>query len=170
MIEEVGCDVVFEERSQAAAGQSILSHLLQRLKADDQVIVHSLEVFEASIGDLTRMFHAFSQGGVTLCIVGGAALQTLEPVRPAPRALALLADYEERHPTRGGTRRRAWAEAATLTSHQLRFARDMQRRGHSLREIGLLFRLSPNEVAALLGRSDLDPAAPDAGSTVSPTD
>ena len=169
-IEEVGCDVVFEERSHAPSGQNILLPLLHRLTVGDQVIVHSLEAFEAGVGDLTRMLRAFNDRGVTLRLVGGAEVETLEPVRPTPRALALLADYEERHPTRATTRRRTRPEPATLTSHQLKFARDLQRRGYSMREIGLLFRLTPNEVITLLGRSSPDATAPEAGPTVSPTD
>ena len=125
-IEAVGCDVVFEERSHAPSGQNILLPLLQRLTLGDQVIVHSLEVFEATVGDLTRTLRAFNDSGVTLRLVGGGEVETLEPVRPTPRALTLLADYEERHPTRPTTHRRARAEPSTLTSHQLKFARDMQ--------------------------------------------
>ena len=162
--------MVFEERSHAPSGQNILLSLLQRLTLGDQVIVHSLEVFEATVGDLTRTLRAFNDSGVTLRLVGGGEVETLEPVRPTPRALTLLAGYEERHPTRPTTHRRARAEPSTLTSHQLKFARDMQRRGYSMREIGLLFRLSPNEMVALLGRGGLGPAAPEANPTVSPTD
>ena len=169
-IEAVGCDVVLEERSHAPSGQNILLPLLQRLTLGDQVIVHSLEVFEATVGDLTRTLRAFNDSGVTLRLVGGGEVETLEPVRPTPRALTLLAGYEERHPTRPTTHRRARAEPSTLTSHQLKFARDMQRRGYSMREIGLLFRLSPNEMVALLGRSAVAPAEPETRATVSPTD
>lgn len=157
-IEAVGCDVYLEERAQASAGQGLLLPLLYRLKAGDELLVYGLEALEAGVGELARMFRSFNEGDVTLHIVGGPATVTLAPGGPTPQALALLADFEARHPTRASTRRRARAPTPTLSPYQLKFARDMQRRGYSMREIGLLFRLSPNEVGAVLSRADAEDA------------
>ena len=154
VVEDVGCQAVFEERAHASVGQSRLLPLLERLKAGDEVVVHNLDAFDASIGDLVRMMRGFCDVGVSLRILEADTAEVLEPLRPTPRLLALLADYEERHPTRSPTRRRARAVEPLLTPHQLKFARDMQRRGYGMREIGLLFRLSPNEVETLLSRAE----------------
>ena len=151
--EEFGCQAIFEERAHAAAGQSRLLPLLERLKAGDEVVVHSLDAFDASIGDLVRLTRGFCDVGVSLWILGGETADILEPEQPTPRVLALLADFEERHPSRTPTRRRARAIEPLLTPHQLKFARDMHRRGYGVREIGLLFRLSPTEITALLSGS-----------------
>ncbi len=149
-VEDVGCHAVFEERAHASTEQSRLLPLLERLKAGDEVIVHSLDAFDASIGDMVRMMRRFCDVGVSLMILGEETVCILGPQRPTPQALVLLADFEERHPSRSPTRRRARAIQPLLTPHQLKFARDMQRRGYGMREIGLLFRLSPIEITTLL--------------------
>ena len=167
-LEAAGCQTVFEERAQTSSGQSRLLPLLERLKVGDEVTVHSLDAFDASVGDLVRMLHGFCEGGVTLRILADEAVDIIAPLHPTPRALAVLADHEARHPTRSQTRRRARAVEPQLTPHQLRFARDMQRRGYGMREIGPLFRLSPNEITALL--STPPNARPDQNRAVNPTE
>lgn len=151
-IEAAGCDVYLEERAHAVSGQGLLLPLLYRLKTGDELLVHGLEALEASVGEMARILRTFNEVGVTLRIVGDDPSITLAPSNPTPRALELLADYESRHPTRAATRRRARTQAPLLSPYQMKFARDMQRRGYSMREIGLLFRLSPNEVAGALAR------------------
>ena len=152
LIEMTGYDVILEERASTPAGRKILMQLLQGLKAGDEVIVHSLESFDASLGDLVRLLSRFHEADVTLRLVGGAQVENLAPRGPMPTALALLARHEARHPTPPPTRRRARSNPAPLTTHQVQFARDMRRRGHSMRAIGLVFQLSPEEVTALIGR------------------
>lgn len=151
-IEAAGCDVYLEERTHAVSGQGLLLPLLGRLKSGDELIVHGLEALEASVGEMARMFRSFHLGGVTLRIVGNDPPVSLAPGGPLHPALDLLADYEGHHPTRPATRRRSRSNMPRLSPYQLRFARDMQRRGYPMREIGLLFQLSPNEVAGALGR------------------
>ena len=167
MIEMTGCDVILEERSSTAAGRKILMQLLHGLKDGDEVVVHSLEAFEAGVGDLARLLRRFHESGVTLRLVGGVQVESLPPRGPLPKALALLADHAVRHRTPTPTQRRQRTSPAPLTPHQLRFARDMRRRGHSMREIGLVFQLSPDEVTTLIGRpgDTPDPADAEAGGT-----
>lgn len=159
LVEMTGCDVMLEERSSSPAGQRILMQLLQGLKAGDEVIVHSLECFNADLGELVRLLSRFHEADVTLRLVGGPQVESLSPHGPMPQALALLAQHEARHRAPPATRRRARSSPAPLTSHQLRFARDMRRQGHSMRAIGLLFQLSPEEITALIGRERDAPQA-----------
>lgn len=157
-IEMTGCDVMLEERSTSPSGRKVLMQLLHGLRDGDEVIVHAVEAFDMNVGELARLLRRFHESGVTLRIVGGERVQSLRPRGPVPEALVLLADHEARHRTPTPTRRRQRTSAQPLTPHQLRFARDMRRRGHSPRAIGLLFQLSPEEVSALIGR---DPAGDD---------
>ncbi|WP_293679678.1 hypothetical protein [uncultured Phenylobacterium sp.] len=150
LIEAQGCDVVLEARSLSPSGEQVLRRLLYSLKRGDQILVHGLEVFAVGVAGLARLFRYFHDSGVTVRLIGTA--ECLEPVGPAPRLLTLLADYAARHPDQPPTFRRARVAASPLTPHQLRYARDLQRRGESMRAIGLLFRLSPSEVAVLLAR------------------
>lgn len=171
MVEAAGCDMILEDGDQDVASHRSLLVLLFGLRRGDEVVVHGLECLDATTGELARLIRKFFEVGVTLRIVGGSRLEALAPTGPIPRALALLADHEMRRPSRTITRRRARRADAALTQHQLKFARDMHRRGHSMRAIGLLFRLSPNEVAKLL-RADRTDAEPDAGNpalSMSPT-
>lgn len=150
LIETVGCDTVLEERQPTAASQRNLFHLLFGLRAGDEVLVHSLAVFEATTGELARLMRRFFEQGVTLRVTGGSRVQTLAPDGPVPRALVMLAEHETSRPAHEPARRRPRARDALLTQHQIRFARDMHRRGHSMRAIGLIFQLAPNEIAEIL--------------------
>jgi len=176
-----GCDVVLEETAPTALSRRGLLQLLFGLKRGDAVLVHGLESFGLSTGELARLLRQFHEAGVTLEIVGGSVPENLVPDGEPPRVLALLADHETRLPTRTRGRARSDrlggnglaspqalpetrdAHEAPLTQHQLRFARDMHRRGHSLRSIGLVFRLSPREIGRLLSAPD---AAADAPATL----
>jgi len=164
MIETVGCDIVLEEGDQNLASHRSLLVLLTGLRRGDEVVLHGLECLDVTTGELARLIRRFFEVGVTLRIVGGSRIESLAPTGAIPRALALLADHETRRPRPTATRRRPRTADTVLTQHQLKFARDMHRRGHSMRAIGLLFRLSPNEVATLLrtGRTDAPEAESDA--------
>ncbi|MBI1199199.1 MAG: hypothetical protein GC203_15165 [Phenylobacterium sp.] len=151
LIEATGCDVWLEEGPPSPGSQRALFRLLNGLELGDEVVAYSLDAFEATTGELTRMIRRFFETGVKLRFVGGSQLETLAPNGGVPRVLALLADHETRRPSRAPTRRRARPEPDGLSRHQVSFAREMRRRGHSLREIGLVFRLSPNEISDILG-------------------
>jgi DNA invertase Pin-like site-specific DNA recombinase len=169
-IEATGCDVVLDD------GARSLGRLTPGLSAGDEVLVHGLEAFDLTTGELSRLLRRFFETGVTLKIVGGSQIESLAPQGPMPRALALLADHEARRP-RAAERRRSRPADSPLTQHQLKFARQMHRRGHSMRAIGLIFQLSPSEMATLLreapGADEGDdcasvPDAPDPPPRVSP--
>jgi len=149
LIEATGCDIVLEERQPTAASQRNLFHLLFGLKRGDEVLVHTLAAFEATTGDLARLLRHFFEAGVTLRVTGGSRIESLAPEGPIPRALVMLADHETARPAHEPARRRAKFRNVPLTQHQLRFARDMHRRGHSMREIGLLSQLAPMTSAAM---------------------
>lgn len=150
LIEAAGCDVLLDENNPLVADSRALRRKLESLKPGDEIVVHGLEVFDLTTGGLARMIRRFFEAGVAIKIVGGPRLETLAPTGAIPRVLALLADYESRRPTATVVRRRARNQGAPLTQHQLKYAREMHRRGHSVRAIGLLFRLAPSEVAQLL--------------------
>lgn len=150
LIEAAGCDLVLDENHPIVADTQALRRKLERLEPGDEILVHSLETFDLTTGGLARLIRRLFETRVTLRIVGGARVETLSPEGPIPRVLALLADFESRRPTAQTVRRRARAQVSPLTQHQLKFAREMHRRGHSIRAIGLLFRLAPSEVAQLL--------------------
>jgi len=150
LIESAGCDIVLGEADSSASSQRSLLTLLSGLRRGDEVVVHGLECLDATTGELARLIRRFFETGVTLKIVGGSRVEMLAPSGAIPRALALLADHETRRPHQTTIRRRAPSADAPLTQHQLKFARAMYRRGHSMREIGLLFRLAPNEMARIL--------------------
>lgn len=174
LVVAAGCDFVLEEGDESVATHRSLLGLLFGLQRGDEVVVHGLECLDATTGELAHLIRRFFEAGVTLKIVGGSRVETLAPTDAIPRALALLADHETRRPHRAAGRRRPRSAEAPLTQHQLKFARDMHRRGYSMRAIGLLFRLAPNEVAKLLRAnrsaetSDAEPEALEPAPTLYP--
>jgi|GEM_PF-2194142 len=176
LIETAGCDIVLQEGDPQASTHRSLLTLLLSLSRGDELIVYELESLDASTGELATLLRRFFEAGVTLKILAGDQPEVLAPDGTMPRALSLLADHETRHPSRGSPgQRRTRMPETPLTQHQLKFARDMHRRGHSMRAIGLLFRLTPNEVARLLRTSrsgdagDFEPDAPDPAARTWPT-
>jgi hypothetical protein len=168
LIETAGCDIVLEEGEPQASTHRSLLTLLHGLQRGDEVLVHGLESLDATTGELAHLLRRFFEAGVTLRILGGSQVEVLAPNGAIPRALALLADHETRRPAPTVSRRRNRAADAPLTQHQLKFARDMHRRGYSLRAIGLLFRLTPNEVAKLLRATREDDASEGESDTSKP--
>lgn len=166
LIETAGCDIVLAEGEPQASSHRSLLTLLHGLNRGDEVLVHGLESLDATTGELAHLIRRFFEAGVTLKIVGGSQVEVLAPNGAIPRALALLADHETRRPAPATSRRRTRATDAPLTQHQLKFAREMHRRGYSMRAIGLLFRLAPNEVAKLL-RTTRSEDASDGGTEAS---
>lgn len=154
-IRSAGCDAILETNSPFLPDHKRLLRVLHGLRRGDEVVVHSLESLDLTTGELARLLRRFFEVGVTLKIVGGSRPEVLAPDGSIPRVLALLANHESRRPVQPDARRSPRAADAPLTRHQLKFAQDMHRRGHSMRAIGLLFRLPPNAVAQLLrtGRS-----------------
>ena len=150
LIETVGADIILQEGDPQASSHRSLITLLLGLNRGDELVVHGLDSLDATTGELACLLRHFLEVGVTLTMVGGSRAEVLTPGGAVPRVLALLADHETRRSAQDNGPRRARASDALLTQHQLKFARDMQRRGHSMRAIGLLFRLAPNEVARLL--------------------
>jgi hypothetical protein len=166
LIEAAGCDLLLDDSHPLVANLPALRRKLERLDAGDEILVHSLEVFDLTTGGLARLLRRLFEAGVILKIVGGARVETLAPEGSIPRVLALLADFESRRPTTATIRRRARNEGPPLTQHQLKFARDMHRQGHSVRAIGLLFRLAPSEMAQILRLNAQDEKEGQAGLTL----
>jgi hypothetical protein len=151
LVTNAGCEVILSEGSPTPTGQMNLFCLLSGLKPGDELVVQSLDVFQATTGELAVLLRRFHEVGVTLHFVGGAATrEVLIPVDPVPKVLSLLADHEARRPTRT-SRRRSREHRKVLTVHQITHARDQLRKGESLRSIGLLFQLTPKEVLDLIG-------------------
>lgn len=160
-IEVAGCDLLLEEHTTTAGGRKALLHRLKALARGDELLLHDLAVLDASTGELAVLFRRLFEAGVTVRITGGAQIVTLAPLAPIPRVLAVLADHGSAQPTKPVVRRRARPPEVQLTQHQIRYARDMHRRGHSMRAIGLLFQLAPTEIAALIRARSADDRGPD---------
>jgi DNA invertase Pin-like site-specific DNA recombinase len=160
-IETAGCDVLLEQPSFTANGRNALRHRLRTLRRGDELLLHDLAVLGASTGALAVILRRLFEAGVAVRLTGGPQIVTLAPVDPIPRVLAVLADHESARPEKPLVRRRAHPRAAQLTQHQIRYARDMHRRGHSLRAIGLLFQLAPTEIAAVIRARDVGEAGSD---------
>lgn len=150
LLQAASCDAILEQGSAYLPEHQRLVGVLLGLRRGDTVIVHSLECLDVTTGELALLLRRFAEAGVTLTIIGGSRAESLPPSDVMPRTLALLADHESRRRARKSVQRTVRAPEAPLTRHQLRFAQDMHRRGHSMRAIGLLFRLPPSEIAKLL--------------------
>ncbi|MGA0605130.1 recombinase family protein [Phenylobacterium sp. VNQ135] len=153
-LEAATCDVVLHEGQATPEAQRRLARLLFGLRAGDEVVVHSLDAFQRSTGDLARLIRNLLELGVTLAVVGddpnGAVLG---PSDANLKVFSLLAEHETRRPTRalaGGSTLKSGSRNP-LSKYQLDYARKLYREGASLRAIGLLFQVSPREIWDVIG-------------------
>lgn len=144
-MEDAACEVVHEARS-TRPDQNNLKTLLAQLRAGDEVVVHSLDAFQLTTGELALLLRRLFELRVGVHVVQpSGALERLTPSGGIPKLLHLLADHEVRRPSRAPWKR-SRANLKTLTVHQISYARALLKKGDSLRSVGLLFQLTPNEL------------------------
>lgn len=156
LLDAAGCDVVLQEGQPTPEAQRRLARLLFGLKQGDEVLVHSLDAFQRSTGELAQLIRNFLEVRVTLRILGDGVdgQAALEPTENVLRVLSLLAEHESRRPSRappGAGSRTGSGSRNPLSKYQVDYARKLHREGASLRSIGLLFQVSPNEVWEAIG-------------------
>jgi hypothetical protein len=149
-LDHIPFDVALEEDVVTRRGQRLLARQLQRLEPGDEVLLWSLDVLQLPTAELLTWLLRCFQLGVAVRLTGAAMIETLNPAGGTPRALSLLAEHEARRPSRAPAARRSRPSGRPLNPYQLKYARELLRRGTSLRSVGLLFQLAPDELSALL--------------------
>ena len=144
----MGFDFLLEEETPTRASQQALRHLLMGLKSGDVALVCSLETLQMPSGAIIVLLQRFFSAGIKLLLVDAIGSEDIT-ASPTPRLLELLARNEQRWPTRVSISERG-QRTRTLSSYQLRYARELRRRGESLRAIGLLFQISPGDLQTLI--------------------
>lgn len=147
-LQRVGFDMLLQEDAPTRDSQKALTHLLARLRAADEVCLCSLEVLQLPTTDLILVLRRFQTAGNKLLLVDTLGVEDLAK-SPASRLLDLLARNELSWPSRSAANERR-RPSPKLTRYQVHYARELRRRGESLRAIGLLFQISPGELQDLL--------------------
>ena len=153
-LDDAPYDVALEEGAVTREGQRTLVRHLQQLSAGDELVVWSLDVLQLSTAELLPILTRFLEVGVTLRVTRGATVETIHPMTGAARVLALLAEHEGRRPSPAPPSRRPRPSGRKLSPYQLKYARQMLRRGASLRAVGLLFQLAPEELSDILAGAE----------------
>jgi DNA invertase Pin-like site-specific DNA recombinase len=65
--EHEACDVILDEHP--GVEQRALDKLLLRLRPEDELLVYTLEAFQRSTGEITRLFRQLMRAGVVLRLV-----------------------------------------------------------------------------------------------------
>ncbi|MDD3836851.1 MAG: recombinase family protein [Phenylobacterium sp.] len=150
-----GCDVIVEEGEPSQESERRLNKLLFGIKRGDEVLVCSLASFMRSTGELVQLLRDLLEIGATVRILDGETDgHALRPSEQATEVLTLLAEHEIRRPSRPGPRtpgRIGGGSRNKLSKYQTDYARKLHAEGQSLRAIGLLFQISPDEVWDLIG-------------------
>ena len=146
-VESASCELVLEEQAPTPQSQRALWKLLSELKPGDELILYSLDVLQLTTGQLLALLRSYFRRRVGLALADGSRLELLTQ-GDAPPLIELLADHEARWPSRLPSVRRARRNA--LSEYQLDHARGLLRKGWTLRSVGLLFRVTPNELRECL--------------------
>jgi hypothetical protein len=156
ILQALGCDLIIQERGADPDAAQRIDRLLATAKAGDDVVVQSLMVLLRSTGELVQALRDILARGARILIAGGAHdVVAIEPDPPLLELLELLADHESRRPAGPALRPRGRIGGGSrnpLSPYQIDYARKLHGDGASLRAIGLLFQLSPQDVLRLIGR------------------
>ncbi len=147
-LQSMGFDMLLQEDSPTRESQKALTHLLARLRADDEVALCSLEVLQLQTADLVLLLQRFQETGIKILLVDTLGAEDLSR-SSAARLLDLMSRNELSWAPRssGAERKRP---SLKLTRYQIHYARELRRRGESLRAIGLLFQISPGDLQTLI--------------------
>ena len=166
LVEQAGCQTVLEDGPPSRASLRAQWKVLFDLKPGDELLTPSLDTLQMSTGELVLLFRKFDQTGVTLRIVGGEHEANVPFSGRARSLLALLAENEGLRPVRQRPPPRSRPRGKPLSRYQIDYANDLRRHGASLRMIGLLFQISPNELLKLMGPAGASPGDPQAHAAV----
>ena len=154
ILEALACDTIIHERNSGFEGARRITRLLFSLSSGDELAVQHLGVFLCSTGEVARHLRDLLEIGAHI-VVASAPDQAvrLSPMPALVQALTLLADHESLRPNvplarppgriGGGSRK-------PLSQYQIEYARKLHNQGASLRSIGQLFQVSPEDIWKLI--------------------
>lgn len=149
LLEHAGCCVVLEDHGPSKDFSARIEQLIGRLGPDDEILIEDLRVLPANC--LPRLLLQIMRAGASLRIGMAPDAETLRPSQEGMRVLALLAPHglprPKETPSPASPRKRG---RSALTRFQVQHARKLFRQGMSVREIGMVFRLSPEEIQPFL--------------------
>lgn len=156
ILEAMSCDIIVHERSAGVEGARRITRLLFGLKRDDEILVQSLTALLGSTGEIARILRDLLEVGASVVVAEDADnMVRLAPSEDAIQALVLLADHENRRPSQPPSRpagRIGGGSRKPLSPYQVNYARKLHQNGASLRSIGQLFQISPEEVWNIVAR------------------
>lgn len=156
LLEALDCDLIIQERGATHEGAHRISRLLYGVKRGDQVVVQSLVVFLRTTGEVVQTVRNLLELGASITVAASPnEIITIEPDEGIIQALSLLSDHESRRPSQPASRARGRIGGGSrnpLSPYQVDYARKLHTDGASLRSIGMLFQLAPDEVWRLIGR------------------
>lgn len=154
ILEGLACDSIVHERNNGVEGARRVARLLFGLKPGDELVVQNLGAFLSSTGEVARRLRDILEIGASILVASAPGQVTrLGPSEAAIQTLALLADHEALRPNvplnrpsgriGGGSRK-------PLSQYQIEYARKLHNQGASLRSIGQLFQISPEDIWKLI--------------------
>lgn len=169
-----GCEDRVVEVESGAQGARHLDRFLGNLDAGDVVCIVSLDVFDRTLEELTKLLRNLAELSVGLCIASrNDADLLIAPTAEVVNLLQLLSTCESRARTAGQAGQLAWygrpfLPADEFTAHQREHALKLYAEGLSLRAIGLIFRTSPGEVLKVVSEGRRPPRVRPAGGAAQP--
>jgi hypothetical protein len=154
ILEALQCDLIMEENETTVEALRWLDRFLLRAKPGDEIIVQDLLVFHKSTDKLALFLRDILELGAGVIVAPSTDKQfTISRDQSVIASLTLLAAHDARSAPlapRPRAGRRGLPRLKPLSPYQIAYARKLHAEGESLRAIGWLFQISPQEVSEVV--------------------
>jgi hypothetical protein len=154
ILESLQCDLIMEQCETSVEALRWLDRFLLRAKRGDEIVVQDLLVFLKSTDKLALFLRDLLELEASVVVAPSLEKRfTICRDESVIASLTLLAAHETRRapvaPNRTPGRRGA-PRTKPLSAYQIAYARKLHAEGESLRSIGWLFQISPQEVSEVV--------------------
>lgn len=154
VLEALQCDLIMEEQDATVEALRRVDRFLFRVKSRDEIIVQDLRVFLKSTDKLALFLRDLLELEASVIVAPSPETRiTISPGDSVIASLTLLAAHEAHRgltPPKRGPGRRGLPSTKPLSAYQMAYARKLHAEGESLRAIGWLFQISPQEVSEVI--------------------
>jgi len=146
-LEGLKCEVIQQLSGEDFLTDQRIGQVLFQLSKGDEIVVHNVAIFARTMAQAIRVLHSLLELDVTVLV--GPEADRINARDNVLDVLAILAGQEHQRYTDAEPLDRTRVQGGSqnpLSRYQIEYARKLYSQGSTLRSIGMLFQVSPNEI------------------------